>query len=68
MIKYSYINKDRMPVTIETDLEKLNQIKDAVAHFKNSNDVENPISQYDARKIYDEINVVISRIYESIRY
>ena len=68
MIKYSYINKDRMPVTIETDLEKLNQIKDAVSHFKNSNDVENPISQYDAKKIYDEINVVISRINESIKY
>ena len=50
------------------DSDPLNQIKDAVAHFKNSNDVENPISQYDARKIYDEINVVISRINESIRY
>ena len=68
IMKFNYVKTENMPVSIETDLNKLRYIKDALEYFKNSNDVNNPVSQYDARKIYDEINVVISRINESIKY
>ena len=51
-----------MPVSIETDLKKLGYMRDALGYFKDSNDVNNPICQYDARKLYDEVNAIIVNI------
>ena len=61
-MKFNYVKIDNMPVSIETDLNKLRTIKDALEYFKNSNDVNNPVCQYDARGLYDQINVIITNI------
>tara|TARA_R100000030_G_scaffold65578_1_gene49927 strand:- start:89 stop:292 length:204 start_codon:yes stop_codon:yes gene_type:complete len=61
-MKYNYVKIDNMPVSIETDLKKLGYIRDALGYFKDSNDVNNPICQYDARKLYDEVNAIIVNI------
>ena len=67
-MKFNYVKINDAPVSIETDLSKLRNIRDALEYFKNSNDVDNVVSRYDARSLYDEINVIISRINESISY
>ena len=67
-MKFNYVKINNAPVSIETDLNKLKYIRDALEYFKNSNDVDNVVSQYDARRLYDEINVIISRVNHSISY
>ena len=67
-MKFNYVKINSAPVSIETDLNKLKYIRDALEYFKNSNDVDNVVSQYDARRLYDEINVIISRVNQSISY
>ena len=61
-MKFNYVKIENMPVSIETDLNKLRYIRDALEYFKNSNDVNNPVCQYDARKLYDEVNAIIVNI------
>ena len=61
-MKFNYVKIENMPVSIETDLNKLRYIRDALEYFKNSNDVNNPVCQYDARKLYDEVNAIIGNI------
>ena len=67
-MKFNYVKINNAPVSIETDLNKLKYIRNALEYFKNSNDVDNVVSQYDARRLYDEINVIISRVNHSISY
>ena len=61
-MKFNYVKIENMPVSIETDLKKLGYMRDALGYFKDSNDVDNPICQYDARKLYDEVNAIIVNI------
>jgi|TARA_R100000773_G_scaffold43121_1_gene41144 hypothetical protein len=61
-MKFNYVKIENMPVSIETDLKKLGYMRDALGYFKDSNDVNNPICQYDARKLYDEVNAIIVNI------
>jgi len=61
-MKLNFLKIENMPISIETDLNKLRNIRDALEYFKNSNDVNNLVSQYDARKIYDEVNAIIVNI------
>ena len=67
-MKLNFLKIENMPVSIETDLNKLRNIRDALEYFKNSNDVNNAVCQYDARKLYDEVNAIVVNINESIRY
>ena len=61
-MKFNYVKIENMPVSIETDLKKLGYMRAALGYFKDSNDVNNPICQYDARKLYDEVNAIIVNI------
>ena len=61
-MKFNYVKIENMPVSIETDLKKLGYMRDALGYFKDSNNVNNPICQYDARKLYDEVNAIIVNI------
>ena len=61
-MKFNYVKIENMPVSIETDLKKLGYMRDALGYFKDSNDINNPICQYDARKLYDEVNAIIVNI------
>ena len=61
-MKFNYVKINETPISIETDLNKLRYIRDALEYFKNSNDVNNPVCQYDARKLYEEINAIIGNI------
>ena len=61
-MKFNYTKIENIPVSIETDLDKLRNIRSALGYFKDSNDVNNPICQYDARKLYDEVNAIIVNI------
>jgi len=61
-MKFNYVKIENMPVSIETDLKKLGYMRDALGYFKDSNDVNNPVCQYDARKLYDEVNAIIVNI------
>jgi len=61
-MKFNFVKIENMPVSIETDLKKLGYMRDALGYFKDSNDVNNPICQYDARKLYDEVNAIIVNI------
>jgi len=61
-MKFNFVKIENMPVSIETDLKKLGYMRDALEYFKNSNDVNNPICQYDARRLYDEVNAIIVSI------
>lgn len=61
-MKFNYVKINETPISIETDLNKLRYIRDALEYFKNSNDVNNPVCQYDARKLYDEVNAIIGNI------
>ena len=61
-MKFNYVKINETPIAIETDLNKLRYIRDALEYFKNSNDVNNPVCQYDARKLYEEVNAIIANI------
>jgi len=61
-MKFNYVKINETPISIETDLNKLRYMRDALGYFKDSNDVNNPICQYDARKLYDEVNAIIVNI------
>ena len=61
-MKFNYVKINETPISIETDLNKLRYIRDALEYFKNSNDVNNPVCQYDARKLYDEVDAIIVNI------
>lgn len=61
-MKFNYVKINETPIAIETDLNKLRYIRDALEYFKNSNDVDNPVCQYDARKLYEEVNAIIANI------
>ena len=62
IMKFNYVKINETPIAIETDLNKLRYIRDALEYFKNSNDVDNPVCQYDARKLYEEVNAIIANI------
>ena len=61
-MKFNYVKINETPISIETDLNKLRYMRDALGYFKDSNDVNNPVCQYDARGLYDQINVIITNI------
>ena len=61
-MKFNYVKINETPISIETDLNKLRYMRDALGYFKDSNDVNNPVCQYDARKLYDEVNAIIVNI------
>ena len=61
-MKFNYVKINETPISIETDLNKLRYMRDALGYFKDSNDVNNPICQYDARKLYDEVDAIIVNI------
>lgn len=61
-MKFNYVKINETPISIETDLNKLRYMRDALGYFKDSNDVNNPVCQYDARKLYDEVDAIIVNI------
>tara|TARA_B100000424_G_scaffold40955_1_gene27590 strand:+ start:340 stop:552 length:213 start_codon:yes stop_codon:yes gene_type:complete len=66
-MKFNYTKIENIPVSIETDLDKLRNIRSALGYFKDSNDVNNPICQYDARELYEEVNAIIGGVLSHLK-
>jgi|TARA_Y100000114_G_C11663510_1_gene280183 hypothetical protein len=73
-MKFNYIYKTDIPVSIETNLDKLNKIKSALDILKDADEktslklFNDQLSKYQIEDLLKEVNNVISKVNEKFTY
>jgi hypothetical protein len=66
-MKFNYIFKTDIPVSIETNLDRLLKLQSALDALKDG-DQNDQISKYDIENLLKEVNQIISKVNEKFTY